>query len=247
MAISAPRRQGRRRAPRRRGLFGWLKRLLLWVMVAVVGFWLLSLALWRVVIPPVTPLMVIRSIERGSWVDQRPVRLPQIATSLPRTVVGAEDGRFCLHAGVDLNAFEQVWEEYRQRGRLRGASTITMQVARNLFLWPGGGVARKVVELPLAWLLDATWPKHRILEVYLNIAEWGDGVFGAEAAARHHFGKSAAHLSPHEAARLAAVLPSPRRWDAGQPGSYVAGRTQLLQRRAGQLQKTQTACWAPPR
>lgn len=217
----------------------WLGYLLLTLLL----FWGAGLLLWRFVLPPATPLMVIRAVERGEWVDYRPLRLEQIASTLPRLMVVAEDGRFCLHNGLDLAAVEEAIQDYRERGRLRGASTITMQVARNLFLWNGGGAVRKLLELPLALALDAFWPKARILEVYLNIAELGDGIFGAEAAARNHFGKAAAHLTPHESARLAAVLPSPRRWSAAKPGPYVAQRTQTLARRAGQLNRQQTACW----
>jgi monofunctional biosynthetic peptidoglycan transglycosylase len=221
-------------------LLRWLGYLLLTLLL----FWGAGLLLWRFVLPPATPLMVIRAVEQGAWVDYRPVRLEQMAASLPRTVIVAEDGRFCLHNGLDLAAVEEAIQDFRERGRLRGASTITMQVARNLFLWNGGGAVRKALELPLALALDALWPKERILEVYLNIAEWGDGVFGAEAAARKHFGKAAAHLTAAQSARLAAVLPSPRRWNAAQPGPYVAQRTQTLLRRAGQLNRHQTACWS---
>ena len=199
--------------------------------------------LWRFVLPPATPLMVIRSIEAGRWVDYWPQHFERIAPILPRTVVAAEDGRFCLHAGIDFDAVGDAVDDYRKRGRLRGASTLTMQVARNLFLWDGGGVVRKALELPLALALDATWPKRRILEVYLNIAEWGPGIFGAEAAAQHYFHKSAAQLNNYEAARLAAILPSPRRWSASNPGAYVAARSNLLRVRAGQIGGVHVSCW----
>lgn len=234
-----------RRPSHVRGIARAARRLLVALIVAALVFWAAGLLLFRFVLPPATPLMVIRSIERDAWVDYRPVRTDTIAPALGRAVVAAEDARFCLHDGVDLQAFEQVWQEYRVNGRLRGASTITMQVARNLFLWNGGGVVRKALELPLAWALDALWPKRRILEVYLNIAEWGDGVFGAEAAARAHFARSAAHLTTFQAARLAAVLPSPRRWSASQPGPYVVARTGTLQRRIGQLSQAQRRCLSP--
>jgi monofunctional biosynthetic peptidoglycan transglycosylase len=117
-----------------------------------------------------------------------------------------------------------------------------MQVARNVFLSTGGGVVRKAIEVPLALALDAWWPKRRILEVYFNIAEWGPGLFGAEAAAQHYFRKPAAALSSAEAARLAAVLPNPIRWNAGRPTSYIEYRTGVIQTRMLQLNRTQVAC-----
>jgi len=241
---SASRSMASRAAPRRTSgsRLRW-RRWLLIVLAIPFCFWALTLLLWRFVLPPATPLMVIRSIEAGKWVDYRPRRLEQIAPILPRTVVAAEDGRFCQHAGIDFYAVEDAVNDYRERGRLRGASTITMQVARNLFLWDGGGVVRKALELPLALLLDATWPKRRIIEVYLNIAEWGPGIFGAEAAAQRHFNKPAAKLNNYEAARLAAVLPSPRRWSASKPGAYVVARSNTLRVRAGQLGGAQVSCW----
>jgi monofunctional biosynthetic peptidoglycan transglycosylase len=220
------------------------RRWLLAILLLPVVFWALTLMLWRVALPPATPLMVIRSIEAGRWIDYRPRRLDHIASALAHTVIAAEDARFCQHAGIDFDAVEDAVNDYRERGRLRGASTITMQVARNLFLWDGGGLFRKALELPLALLLDATWPKRRILEVYLNIAEWGPGIFGAEAAAQRHFGKPASQLNGWEAARLAAVLPSPRRWSASNPSGYVVSRSHTLRVRAGQLGRAQTACWS---
>ena len=120
-------------------------------------------------------------------------------------------------------------------GRLRGASPITMQTARNLFLWPGGGFVRKAVEAPLALAIDFAWPKRRVVEVYLNIVEWGPGIYGAEAAAQAHFGVAAADLTERQAALLAAVLPNPRRWSAGEPTGYIVERAAGIRRRAGQL------------
>jgi len=211
-----------------------LRRLVLWGTLAVLGTLLALIIAYRVVDPPITPLMLIRQHE-GATLTRRNVSLSRIAPALPRAAIAAEDNRFCQHHGIDFDAVQDAIEESEETGRLRGASTITMQVARNLFLWPGGGYPRKAVEAGLALTIDALWPKRRIIEVYLNIAEWGDGVFGAEAAARHHFGKSAAQLSSHEAALLASTLPSPRRWHAGRPGAYVQRRAQMIQGRIGQL------------
>lgn len=220
-----------------------LIRLLCWLVVAVLVFWLGGLLLYRFVDPPATPLMVIRSIQRGAWIDYRPVGHAAIAPALGRAVVASEDSRFCLHYGIDFAAVQDALEDYDETGRLRGASTITMQVARNLFLWPGGGFIRKALEAPLALLLDALWPKRRILAVYLNIAEMGPGLFGAEAAARTHFGQPAARLSEAEAGRLAAILPNPRHWDAGRPSAYVLRRAGIIRARMAQLARQQTACF----
>lgn len=217
-------------------------RLLKAVLIVLLAFWGGGLLLFRFVDPPATPLMVIRSIERGALVRQDSVALPTIAPTLTQAVIAAEDSRFCMHRGIDLGAVQEALEDYEETGRLRGASTITMQVARNLFLWPGGGFVRKAIEAPLALALDALWPKRRIMEVYLNIAEMGDGLFGAEAAARAHFNKPAARLSSAEAARLAAVLPSPIRWNAARPTAYIERRTAIIQARMAQLNRLQLGC-----
>jgi monofunctional biosynthetic peptidoglycan transglycosylase len=220
-----------------RGVLARALRLLAILLGVVVALWVVGLFLYRWVDPPLTPLMLIRWPVEGR-LDYRPVALSATATALRRAVIAAEDNRFCLHGGVDWQAVEDVIEEYETRGRLRGASTITMQTARNLFLFTGGGAARKLAEIPLAYAMEALWPKARIIELYLSVAEWGHGIYGAEAAARAHFGKSAAALSAREAALLAAVLPNPRRFDAGRPSPYVerrAARIQALAQRLGAL------------
>jgi monofunctional biosynthetic peptidoglycan transglycosylase len=176
------------------------------------------------------------------WIDQRSVTLARISPLLQRAVIASEDGRFCAHRGIDFDAVEDAVADYEENGKMRGASTVSMQVARNVFLWTGGGVVRKVLEAPLALALDALWSKHRILEIYFNIAEWGPGIFGAEAAAQHYFHKSALTLSSAEAARLAAVLPNPIRWNAATPTAYIAHRSGIIQTRMLQLNRNQLAC-----
>ena len=155
---------------------------------------------------PVSTLML------GRWMEDKPVDrqwvpLSGVSRHLVDAVVMSEDGQFCHHNGVDWNQMREVMDD--PDGPSRGASTITMQVARNLFLWNGRSFIRKGLEIPVALAIDALWSKRRILEIYLNIAEWGDGVFGAEAAARHDFGKSAANVTPREASLLATALPNP--------------------------------------
>jgi monofunctional biosynthetic peptidoglycan transglycosylase len=154
---------------------------------------------------------------------------------VPRAVIAAEDNLFCEHQGFDWRAIGEAAEDYAAGKRVRGASTISMQVAKNLFLWPGRDFARKGMEAYLTVIVELLWSKRRIMEVYLNIAEWGDGVFGIGAAAHAHFGKPASTLTGREAALLAAVLPNPREWSPVRPTAYIAGRADVIMRRTGQL------------
>jgi monofunctional glycosyltransferase len=196
-------------------------------VVAVVGV--------RVVNPPLTSLMGLRLVEglahrRLVGVERAWRPLDQLGPAVARAVVAAEDARFLQHAGVD-------WQEVRraraeQRLRPRGASTISMQCARSLFLWPGRSWVRKALEVWLAGLMELICGKARILELYLNVVEWGDGVYGAEAAARRAFGVPAAALDARQAALLAAVLPNPRRWSAARPTPGVLRRAGWIVARA---------------
>jgi monofunctional biosynthetic peptidoglycan transglycosylase len=183
---------------------------------------------------PFTPLMIIRSFE-GAPIEKNWVPLSQISIDLQRSVIAAEDMAFCQHSGFDQRALEKAWESYEAGGKLRGGSTISMQTAKNVFLWPDRTFLRKGLEAWLTLYVESIWSKQRTLEVYLNIAEWGKGVYGAEAAAQHHFKKSAAALTAYEAALLASVLPSPQRWSPSNPGPYVRERAQTVQARAAGL------------
>jgi monofunctional biosynthetic peptidoglycan transglycosylase len=196
--------------------------------VAASILWVLAYAVLPV---PVTPLMLIRAVESGSGWQKQWQPLSRLSPHLVRAVIAAEDSRFCRHGGVDWDAVEQALDRNEQGGTLRGGSTISQQVAKNAFLWPDRSWLRKGVELWFTGLVEAVWSKRRIMEVYLNIVEWAPGVYGADAAARHWFGKPAAELSPREAALLAAILPSPRQWKANPPGRYVNARAGILQRR----------------
>lgn len=183
--------------------------------------------------PPVSSLMIGRLLS-GHDIDYRWVPLRSISPELARSVVTAEDARFCEHQGIDWLAVQDVFAEAFDNDEqpIRGASTIAMQTAKNLFLWEGRSVIRKALEMPLALWIDAVWPKRRVIEVYLNIAEWAPGIYGAEAAARKHFGKSASKLSRHEAALMASVLPNPIKRHAGKPSGAVRHRANLIERRA---------------
>jgi monofunctional biosynthetic peptidoglycan transglycosylase len=165
-----------------------------------------------------------------SWSDD-------ISPRLERAVIGAEDQNFCRHDGFDFAAIEKAMAEHRRNPKkpLRGASTISQQTARTLFLGYSGGWIRKGVETYLTVLLEALWPKKRILTAYLNTVDWGDGIFGAEAAARAYFGTDAASLTATEAARLAAILPNPHKWRAAHPGRYVARRAASLRGRSAMV------------
>ena len=178
------------------------------------------LTLVYAVVPPVSTLMLWRWAT-GAGVDRRWRSLDEMAPALPVAVAMAEDARFCRHRGVDYAALRSVLDEADEDGPSRGASTIAMQTARNLFLWQGRSYVRKALEIVLAHWLDLVWPKRRVMEVYLNIAEWGDGVFGAEAAAQRAFRRGAAALTREQAALLAAVLPNPIRRSAGRPSPGV--------------------------
>jgi len=175
--------------------------------------------------------MVQRALA-GETIQRDWVPLKEISPHLPRAVMGGEDSRFCEHPGIDLAAIEDALSDNAAGKRRRGGSTITQQTAKNVFLWNGGGYARKAVEAWAALYTNVVWGKRRTMEVYLNVAEWGDGIFGAEAAAQIRFGKSAKDLTPREAALLAAVLPSPNKWRVDPPGAYVSGRASVLTQRA---------------
>lgn len=192
------------------------------------------LLVFRFVPVPLTPLMVIRLIE-GEGLDKDWVPLAQIAPALRQAVVAAEDNHFCGHAGFDWTALSEVLEDFRAGGQPRGASTITMQTAKNLFLWPGRSLLRKGLEAWLTPQIELLWDKRRILEVYLNIVEMGPGIYGAQAAAGRHFGKSAADLGRLEASLLVAVLPNPRAWSPAAPTDYIARRARTIRTRIDQL------------
>ena len=229
---------GQNKAPRRgRRWFRWLLALpLVFVLVST-----LQVAVLRFLDPPFTAFMAARQLQAwgaGEWdfrvaYDWRDRE--QVSSHLPVAVIASEDQRFADHHGFDLEAISQARRSNARGGKVRGASTISQQLAKNLFLWGGRSWVRKGIEAWYTLLIEALWPKTRILEVYVNVAEFGDGVYGAQAAARTYFGKDASGLAPAEAARLAAVLPSPKRYSAARPGPYVQRRTRAIQRQMRQI------------
>ncbi|WP_244534646.1 monofunctional biosynthetic peptidoglycan transglycosylase [Hyphomicrobium sp. CS1GBMeth3] len=211
---------------------GYLRTAIRYGLYAVASYFALVLVLmvlFRFVNPPGSMLMLTQLLG-GTAIDRRWVPLSAISPHLVRAVIVSEDGRFCEHSGIDTAAIKEAIDR-AARGTPRGASTISMQVTKNLFLWNAKSYLRKVIEIPLTLLMELVWPKWRVLEVYLNIAEWAPGVFGAEAAARHHFNKSAARLSERESALLAAVLPNPVVRNAGSPGPQTSAKARVVQAR----------------
>ena len=219
-------------AGRRRSRWHWLWKLPLLLL----AFSVLQVLALRFIDPPFSAFMAGRQLDAwaaGDWrfrvaYDWRD--LDAIAPSLPVSLVAAEDQNFANHDGFDFKAIEQARANNARGRKVRGASTISQQLAKNLFLWSGRSWVRKGIEAWYTVLIETLWPKSRIIEVYANVAEFGDGVYGAQAAARSFWGKDAARLSPSESARLAAVLPSPKRYSAARPGPYVQRRAQWIER-----------------
>jgi monofunctional biosynthetic peptidoglycan transglycosylase len=198
------------------------------VLIAASPF--IGAIVYRFAPPPGTWTMLERKLS-GDVIIHPWTPLKKISPHLVRAVIAAEDSRFCLHKGIDVEAIEDALDDNKNGGKRRGGSTITQQTAKNVFLWNGGGWIRKGFETYFTLVAERIWGKRRTMELYLNVAEWGNGYFGAEAAARARFGKSAAALSPQEAALLAAVLPSPNKWRAVNPGPYVRARAATIRKR----------------
>ncbi len=215
---------------RLKGRKGLARRLLIAALAILLGLPGAGVLLYGMIPPPATPLMVLRLFE-GEGLDRQWRPRSAIAPHLFRAVIAAEDGRFCEHFGFDHVELAKAFREWRRGRRIRGASTITMQTAKNLFLWPGRLFLRKAAEAYLTPWLELGWSKARILELYVNIAEWGPGIYGAEAAARAYFKKPARALTPSEAALLAAVLPNPREWSPAKPSAYVRERARIIRAR----------------
>ncbi|MEW5880472.1 MAG: monofunctional biosynthetic peptidoglycan transglycosylase [Pseudomonadota bacterium] len=212
----------------------WIGRLvvLALLVLAAVQLWYFGwVAYWRWQNPGETAFMqreLARLQQKNPKAQLRHQWVPyaRISNHLKRAVIAAEDARFTEHEGVDWDAIEKAYEENRRRGRrAKGGSTISQQLAKNLFLSSEKSYARKAQELAITYMIEFAWDKRRILEVYLNVVEWGDGVFGAEAAARHYFGTPAAQLGPEQAARLAAFLPNPKRYGRIRSGPFLDRRT----------------------
>lgn len=222
---------------RHKGILGALGRVCLFAfdlgLIAFYATLFYALAL-RFLPVPGTILMAQRALA-GEHIQRHPVSLADISPHMRNAVIAAEDSRFCLHWGIETQSVRAALRYNattgEKRGKLRGGSTISQQTAKNLFLWPQRSWLRKGLEAWFTIIIEATWPKRRIMEAYLNNIEFGDGIFGVEAAAQARFGKSAANLSRREAAALAAILPAPNRWNAVKPGKYVRSRIATIEKR----------------
>jgi len=230
-----PRTRSRGKSRPRSRLRRALQPLFLLILIAIL-LPLVLVPLYRFVNPPVTTVMLAKALV-GAGIDKRWTDIDEISPRLIGAVLTSEDSRFCAHGGIDWVEVQNALDD--GDGRLRGASTITMQTVKNLFLWTGRSWIRKGLEVPLAFYAELFLPKRRILEIYLNVAEWDSGVYGAGAAAEHYFGVTAAKLSAMQAARLAAVLPSPTTRDAANPGP---GTARLARRIAARGAAADTTC-----
>ncbi|MDR1877582.1 MAG: monofunctional biosynthetic peptidoglycan transglycosylase [Flavobacteriaceae bacterium] len=215
-------------------IFKWIKRIL-------TGLFILSVVMvivYKWVPVPVTELMLKRYLVNGSKIEKEWIPLDQIANSMQLAVVSSEDQNFLKHSGFDFKEIQKILEQ--EGAPKRGGSTISQQTAKNVFLWEGRNFVRKGLEAYFTCLIEWIWGKQRIMEVYLNVIEFGDGIYGVEAASRHYFGKSAANLTKAESATLAALLPNPRRYGKNIKGKYIQKRKVWILRQMSNLGGTLT-------
>jgi monofunctional biosynthetic peptidoglycan transglycosylase len=210
----------------------------MWFFIISIGLTII----YRFVPVPITPLMVIRLVEQ-TFDSEKKIRLykdwvplSEISRHAPQAVFAAEDQKFLTHKGFDFEAMEKAWENNKKGKRIKGASTITQQTVKNVFLWPGRSYVRKGLEAYFTVLVELLWSKERIMEVYLNVIEMGDGIYGIEAAAQAYYNKSAAKLNRNQAAMIAAVLPNPIRWTPAKPTGYIRGRQSWIMRQMNNLE-----------
>lgn len=224
------------------GIKRFFYKFFLWGMLLFFGSSILVTLFYRFVNPPVTPLMMIRVVENISN-NKKPsiqkdwLRFSKINNNLKLAVIASEDNNFMTHYGIDFKAIEKAQKLNKRGKKLRGASTITQQTAKNVFLWPSRTWLRKGLEVYFTGLIEVFWGKKRIMEVYLNVIEMGDGVYGAEAASQKYFNKSAQNLNASEAAAIAAVLPGPRKWRPDKPTPYISRKKSAILRAMNNIAK----------
>ena len=225
-------KRGRRKGRTRGRALVWLRRIVAAAFIAGIAPALISLAYLPSAVHPLSTLMMKDLVTfRGYTREWTP--LEEFGPRLVNSVLMSEDGQFCSHRGIDLGEFRAIFDDFMAGEATRGGSTITMQTVKNLYLWHGRSYIRKAIELPYAIYLDVVMPKRRIMEIYLNIAEWGPGIYGAEAAAQHHFGKSTRELTARQAALLAVTLPNPHTRTPGKPSAGLNRLAATIERRAG--------------
>ncbi len=244
MAIQAVSGERTRKRSKRHHKHPWLRRIARF-LVCIAAIVLLSIVVFRFVNPPITPVMLVEKL-KGNTLRRDWVTLEDISPQLPLAVIASEDGRFCAHWGVDWGAVREAVKEGGGLSGLRGASTIPMQTAKNLYLGTGRSYVRKALEVPLAYVMSALWPKQRMMEVYLNVAQFGPGIFGAEAASQYYFHKSAAELTRHEAVLLAAALPNPRFRNPARQSRRALVISRAVERRMP-IMVQRSGCVLPPR
>jgi len=219
---------GRRRGP---GLWRRVRLILLITLLLIAVAPALLTLLYREVPPPVTPLMIIRFFQ-GESLNKTWTPLARISPHVARAVIGLEDSRFCQHGGIDWDSVSDALTDHLHGEKLRGASTISMQTAKNLFLWPDQNFLRKALEAPLTYMIEAILGKRRILEIYLNVVEMGPGIYGVEAASQRYFQRPANALTPWQAGLIAAILPAPRKWSPVNPTDFIVARARTSMARA---------------
>lgn len=229
MTVQAVSGERTRKRGMRRKKHPWLRRTfrLISVIAAVI---VVSIVAFSFINPPITPVMAVEKL-RGHTLRHQWLPLKDMSPQLPLAAIASEDGRFCAHWGVDWSAVNEAIKEGGGFGAFRGASTIPMQTAKNLYLWSGRSYVRKAIEVPLAYAMSLLWTKARMMEVYLNVAQFGPGIFGVEAASRYYFHKSAANLTRHEAVLLVAALPNPRFRNPARPSRRMLLVTRAVERR----------------
>jgi len=220
-----------------RWIWRFLWKTALWFFGISIGL----VILYRFVPVPITPLMVIRLFEQG-FDEKREMRLykdwvsiEEISKNMPQAVVAAEDQKFLDHKGFDFDAMQKAWEGNKKGKRIKGASTITQQTVKNVFLWPDRSYIRKGLEAYFTVLVELIWSKERIIEVYLNVIEMGDGIYGIEAASQYYYKIPASKLNRSQAALIAAVLPNPIRWSPAKPTAYIKGRQSWIMKQMNNL------------
>jgi monofunctional biosynthetic peptidoglycan transglycosylase len=222
----------KRRRKNRRGLWGWLIRIILGLFLFSI-LWVLA---YRFVPPPITATM-LGDLLAGRGLHKDWMSLDEMDRDMVRAAIGAEDSKFCSHNGFDFDAIEDAMKRNASGGRIRGGSTISQQTAKNAFLWQGGGYPRKAAEAYFTFLIEQLWGKRRIMEVYLNIAETGIGTYGANAGAQRYFGHDASAMSATEAARIAAILPLPKKRGAIAPKGFTRRYGNTIAARVGQVRR----------
>jgi monofunctional biosynthetic peptidoglycan transglycosylase len=222
----------KRRRKSKRGIIGWLWRIVVWLFLLSI----LLVVIYRFVPPPITATMV-GDVVAGRGLRKDWMSLDEMDRDMVRAAIGAEDSKFCQHNGFDIEAIEDAMKRNASGGRIRGGSTISQQTAKNVFLWQGGGYFRKGVEAYFTFLIEQLWGKRRIMEVYLNVAETGIGTYGANAGAERYFGHDASAMSPTEAARIAAILPLPKKRGAIAPKGFTRRYGNTISARIGQVRR----------